>query len=98
MVATVDNGSLHQATQLDSFWMNNLFLNYTMRRNSFLDGSKIKLSMNNLFDYHDVISLALGVSGTAAVPFTRDGSDQLQLLPGRSVMITSQMGLIGRDK
>jgi iron complex outermembrane receptor protein len=94
----MDNGSLHQATQLNSFWMNNLFLNYTMRRNSFLDGSKIKLSMNNLFDYHDVVSLAPGVSGTAAAPFTPDGSDQLQLLPGRSVMVTFQLGLIRREK
>ncbi len=94
----MDNGSLHQTTQLDPFWMNNLFLNYTMRRNSFLDGSKIKLSINNMFDFHDVVSLAPGVSGTAAVPYTPDGSDQLQLLPGRSVMITFQMGLIRREK
>jgi hypothetical protein len=54
--------------------------------------------MNNLFDFHDVVSLAPGVSGTAAAPFTPDGSDQLQLLPGRSVMITFQMGLIRREK
>jgi len=94
----MDNGSLHQTTQLDSFWMNNLFLNYTLRRSSLFSGSKIKLSMNNLFDFHDVVSLAPGVSGTAAVPYTPDGSDQLQLLPGRSVMVTFQMGFVPRGR
>jgi len=89
----MDNGSLHQATQLDSFWMNNLFLNYSLRKNSLFEGSKIKLSMNNLFNYHDVVLLSPGVAGTAAVPFVASGSDQMQLLPGRSVMITFQLGL-----
>jgi iron complex outermembrane receptor protein len=94
----MDNGSIHEATQLDSFWMNNIFLNYTMRRNSFLDGSKIKLSMNNLFDFHDVVSLSPGASGTAAVPFTPNSQDQLQLLSGRCVMVTFQLGLVRREK
>jgi hypothetical protein len=49
--------------------------------------------MNNLFNYHDVVSLSPGVAGTAAVPFVASGSDQMQLLPGRSVMITFQLGL-----
>ncbi len=94
----MDNGSIHEATQLDSFWMNNIFLNYTMRRNSFLDGSKIKLSMNNLFDFHDVVSLSPGAGGTTAVPFTPNSQDQLQLLSGRSVMVTFQLGLVHREK
>jgi iron complex outermembrane receptor protein len=94
----VDNGAVHQATQLNSFWINNLFLNYTMRRNSFFDGSKIKLSMNNLFDFHDVVGLAPGVSATSAVPYASNGSDQLQSLPGRSVMVTFQMGFSPRER
>jgi len=94
----MDNGSIHEATQLDSFWMNNIFLNYTMRRHSFLDGSKIKLSVNNLFDFHDVVSLAPGASPTTSAPFTPNSQDQLQLLPGRSVMITFQLGLLRREK
>lgn len=94
----MDNGSIHEATKLDSFWMNNVFLNYTLHRRSFLDGSKIKLSMNNIFDFHDVVSLSPGASGTAAVPFTPNSQDQLQLLSGRSVMVTFQLGLLRREK
>ncbi len=94
----MDNGSIHEATKLDSFWMNNVFLNYTVKKHSFLDGSKIKLSMNNIFDFHDVVSLSPGASGTTAVPFTPNSQDQLQLLSGRSVMVTFQLGLLRREK
>ncbi|MBV8207823.1 MAG: TonB-dependent receptor [Acidobacteria bacterium] len=90
----VDNGALHQATQLNSFWMNNLFFNYNLPVRSLFNGSKLKLSFNNLFDFHDVVGLSPGVAGTAAVPYVQSGSDQLQLLPGRSVMVTFQMGLV----
>ena len=86
----VDNGSVHEATSLDPFWMNNLFFNYTLRKNSIFEQSKIKLSVNNLFDYHDVVGLS---PGNSAVPFTPDPTDQLQLLPGRSFMVTFQIGL-----
>jgi iron complex outermembrane receptor protein len=94
----VDNGAVHQTTQLDSFWMNNLFLNYSFRRHSIFDGSKVKLSFNNLFNYHDVVGLSPGVSPTAAVPYVQDPSDQLQLLPGRSVMVTFQFGIAPRQR
>jgi iron complex outermembrane receptor protein len=88
----VDNSGVHQATQLNSFWMNNLFINYMLPRNSLFNGSKIKLSFNNLFDFHDVVGLSPGVGATATVPYVQSGSDQLQLLPGRSVSVTFQLG------
>jgi iron complex outermembrane receptor protein len=94
----VDNGGVHQTTQLNSFWMNNLFLNYNLPIGSRFSGSKIKLSFNNLFDFHDVVGLAPGVGPTAAVPYVKSGSDQLQLLPGRSVMVTFQMGFAPRGR
>lgn len=94
----VDNGSVHQATKLDPFWMNNVFLNYTLRKNSLFDGSKVKLSVNNLFDYHNVVGLSPGIGATPTVPYVKDGSDQLQLLPGRSVMITFQVGFAPRER
>jgi len=94
----VDNSSVHQATQLNPFWMNNLFVNYTMRRNSLFDQSKIKLSVNNLFDGHDIVGLSPGSSPTPTVPFAPSGLDQLQLLPGRSIMITFQVGLSPRER
>lgn len=94
----VDNGGVHQATQLNSFWMNNLFLNYKLPLKWGFNGSKIKLSVNNLFNFHDVVGLAPGVAATAAVPYVQSGSDQLQLLPGRSVMVTFQMGFAPRER
>jgi iron complex outermembrane recepter protein len=78
--------------------MNNLFLNYSFRHNSFLDGSKLKLSFNNLFNSHDLVGLSPGVSATAAVPYVQSGSDQLQLLPGRSVMATFQFGFAPKGR
>jgi iron complex outermembrane receptor protein len=94
----VDNGAVHEATTLNSFWMNNLFFNYTLRGHSLFDQSKIKLSVNNLFDYHDVVGLSPGVGATAAVPFAPSALDQLQLLPGRSVMVTFQVGLAPKGR
>jgi len=89
-----DDGAYHQAVPYDPFQMSNLFLNYTVRGGSLFDQSKIKLSVNNLFDNHDVVSIgaASGVSGSGVI-FTPSPNDTMQLLPGRSVMVTFQMGL-----
>ena len=92
----VDNSTVHQFAQLAPFWMNNLFVNYTIRRGSFFDQSKIKLSVNNLFDNHDLVGLS--PAGSSSQPFTPNPGDQLQLLPGRSVMITFQVGLSPKER
>lgn len=94
----VDNSSVHQATQLSPFWMNNLFVNYAWHRNSIFDQAKIKLSINNLFDNHDIVGLSPGNSPTPTVPFAPSALDQLQLLPGRSIMITFQVGLSPKER
>ena len=78
--------------------MNNLFFNYTLPTNSFFKGSKVKLSFNNPFDFHDVVGLSPGVSATDAAPYVQSGSDQLQLLPGRSVMVTFEVALTPRRR
>jgi iron complex outermembrane receptor protein len=83
----------------DPFWTNNLFFNYTIRKNSFFDQSKIKVSVNNLFDYHDLISVSSAALPAAPLtPYTKSAADQLQLLPGRSIMFTFQIGLSPREK
>jgi iron complex outermembrane receptor protein len=94
----VDNGAVHEATRLDSFWMNNLFINYKLPTNALFDGSKLKLSFNNLFNYHTIVALAPGVSATAAVPYVQSGSDTLQLLPGRSITGTLEVNLNPRKR
>jgi iron complex outermembrane receptor protein len=74
--------------------MTNLFLNYTLRGGSLFDQSKIKLSLNNLFDNHDVVSVGPANSVTGnGVLYAQSPSDTLQLLPARSVMVTFQLGL-----
>jgi iron complex outermembrane receptor protein len=88
-----DDGSYHQNISYDPFWMSNLFLNYTVRRHSRFDDSKIKLSINNLFDNHNIVSVGAANSVTASrILYTQSQSDTLELLPGRSVMVTFQFG------
>ncbi len=94
-----DDGAYHQNITYDPFWMSNIFLNYTVRKGTLFDNSKVKLSFNNLFDNHDITSIAAAnsVSGSL-VPYAPNGNDQLQLLPGRSVMVTFQIGLSPRER
>lgn len=89
-----DDGSYHQVVPLAPFWMSNLFFNYTVRKSSKFDNSKIKLSFNNLFDNHNLVDIspANGVSADMG-PWTQSDLDTLELLPGRSVMVTFQLGL-----
>ncbi len=89
-----DDGAYHQTIPYAPFQMTNLFLNYTLRGGSLFDQSKIKLSLNNLFDNHDVVSVGPANSVTGnGVLYAQSPSDTLQLLPARSVMVTFQLGL-----
>lgn len=94
-----DDGAYHQNIPLDPFWMNNLFFNYTVRNGSRFDNSKVKFSVNNLFDNHNIadISPNNNVSGSL-VPYTPDPGDQLQLLPGRSFMVSFQFGFSPKER
>ena len=58
-----DDGAYHQVVPLDPFWMSNFFFNYTLRKGSRFDQSKIKLSVNNVFDNHDVVTIGPGQFG-----------------------------------
>jgi len=83
---------LHQAIPIAPFSVSNLFLNYTLRNGSKWDQSKVRLSFNNLFNNNNNTATTAANTGTAANPFTPAGGDQLTLVPGRSVMVTFQMG------
>jgi iron complex outermembrane recepter protein len=74
--------------------MNNVFLNYTIRNGSKFDQSKIKLSINNLLDNHNIVDIgaANGTTGSL-VMYAPSSGDTTQLLPGRAVMVTFQLGL-----
>ncbi len=65
-----DIGSNHQVVPYDPFWMSNLFVNYSIKGNSIFAGSKIKFSVNNLFDSHDIVSIgAANDCSTLASPY-----------------------------
>jgi iron complex outermembrane receptor protein len=87
-----DNGSLNGAIPIDPYNLTNIFINYTVRNNSFLRGSKIGLSVNNLFDNHNIVAISPALGPTPTAPFTPNGGDILTLLPGRSVMVSLTVG------
>ena len=77
----------------------NLFLNYTIRRGSFFDGSKISFSVNNLFNTESILDVApaggvtqVGMSAffgtTAPAPL-----DLVSLNSGRSFVVSFKLGV-----
>lgn len=70
----------------------NVFVDYTVKSHSFLRGSRIGLAINNLADSHSIVAITPAVSATAAVSYAPNGNDLLNLLPGRSVMLTLTAG------
>ncbi len=94
-----DDGSTHQNVPLEPFWVSNLFANYTIRNGSRFDNSKIKLSFNNLFNNLNTVDIgaANGVNANTDL-YTPSSLDTLELLPGRSVMVTFQMGFSPKER
>ncbi len=93
-------GTCHQNVPLPSWWMSNLFLNYTVRNGSRFDNSKIKLSINNLFNNQGEADIT-GVNNTVSandVLYTPSPLDTIQLLPARSVMLTIQLGFQPKER
>ena len=100
-----DNGSLtyningikipypvDQAIKIGAFNLANFFANYTIKNSSWLRGSKIGLAINNLADSHAIVGITPAIAATATVPFVPNSGDLLNLLPGRSVMVTFTAG------
>lgn len=82
--------TLNQYAPIDPFNLTNLFFNFTMRKGSFFDQSKLRLSFNNLFDTRGTTSLTPGVKANT---YTPDPTDTLGLLAGRSVTVSFVIGL-----
>jgi iron complex outermembrane recepter protein len=88
-----DNGTVNQAIPIDAFNIANLFLNYTVKNQSFLRGSKFGLAINNLANEHSIIGIpTAGLAQALGAPFVPNGNDQLNLLPGRSVLVSFTAG------
>jgi iron complex outermembrane receptor protein len=97
---TNDNGTYHNQSYVAPFNNVNLFLNYTIRKHSMFDQSKIGFSINNLFNSENVTDVigfgnspvAVGNSAYLAST-TISPLDQLNLTAGRSFTVTFKVGI-----
>ncbi len=101
-----DNGSLtyningaplafpvDQAVTINPFDLTNFFANYTIKNEGWLRGSKIGFAAaNNLFDNHNIVGISPATKPTLSAPFVPNAGDIINLLPGRSVMVTLTVG------
>ena len=82
-------------------------------RASIFDGSKIKLSINNLFDDHSIVAISAANDGTTLTSTTVNNAlkvtqnqqlyspswaDSLETQSGREIMISFQIGLTRRER
>ena len=83
-----DNGTINQAVAINPFNVTNLFVNYTVRGDSCLRGTKVRFGINNLFDQHNIVGVVpFSTKSNAPAP-----GDILTLLPARSVSVTMTFG------
>jgi len=68
----LDNGGYHNQSIISPFDTANTYLNYTVRNGSRFDQTKIRLSVNNLFDWHSQTGLTQANS-VAGPNFTANG-------------------------
>jgi iron complex outermembrane receptor protein len=81
-----------QANTINPFNIVNVFANYTVKGSSFLRGSKIGLAVNNLANSHNIVGITPAIAPTATAHYVESPSDQLNLLPGRSIMLSITAG------
>ena len=74
----------------------NVFVNYTVKSGSWLRGSKIGLAVNNLANSHNLVGVTPAVAPTLSAPYVQNPGDLLNLVPGRSVMVTFTAGFAPR--
>ncbi len=79
-----DNGSTNEAIGIDPFNITNLFFNYTLKESTHFRGTKLRLSLTNLFDQHNIV----GVTAASTKTSLMAPGDQLALMAGRSVSIS----------
>jgi iron complex outermembrane receptor protein len=84
-----DNSPYNQVIPINPFSMTNVYFNYVLRNGSHFDQTKFRLSINNLFNAHNIVGVQ---PSTASPTFSPLPSDLLQLLPGRSITLTITPG------
>jgi iron complex outermembrane receptor protein len=84
-----DNSPYNQVIPIAPFSLTNVYLNYTLANGSRFAPTKLRLSVNNLFDNHNVVGVTQAAAGPTYQP---GGADLLTTLPGRSVTMTVTLG------
>jgi iron complex outermembrane receptor protein len=74
-----DVSGFHNEVVVNPFDISNAYINYTVRSGSHFDQTKIRLSVNNLFDQHNVtgITSAGTVAGTTFTATSAAGTPNL---------------------
>ncbi len=109
-----DNGSYHNQATVTPFQLTNAFLNYTIRSGGRFDQTKIRLSFNNLFNNHNIVSdnikgsivpVSISANGTTYQdpwltngPTPINGGDNIGVLPARSISLTVTFGYNPRGR
>jgi iron complex outermembrane recepter protein len=105
----IDNGAYHNQATINPFSLTNAYINYTVRSGSHFDQTKVRLSVNNLFNLHSLTGDS--ITGTAATQTIAangttytdlfntagqtpiNGGDNISVLPGRSIILSVTFGL-----
>lgn len=61
----LDDGAFHNEAVISPFTLTNLYLNYTIRGDSRFNNTKLRFSVNNIFDEHNITGNSLASKVTA---------------------------------
>ena len=84
-----DNAGFNQAVAIDPLNITNLFFNYTVKKASYLRGTKFRVGINNLLDKHNIVGVSSATPGAHPNPAP---GDFLTLMAGRSVSVSMTFG------
>lgn len=84
-----DNGSKNQAVSIDPFNITNAYINYTIKKHDRFSQTKLKFTVNNLFNKHNI----QGVKPASSASNVAAPGDLLTLMAARSVSLTLTFGL-----
>ena len=84
-----DNTPFNQVIPIAPFNLTNVYLNYVLKNGSHFDQTKLRLSVNNLFNAHNIVGVQQAAAGATYNP---GPGDLLSLLPGRSIAMTVTVG------
>ncbi|HLH32164.1 MAG TPA: TonB-dependent receptor, partial [Terriglobia bacterium] len=84
-----DNGAANQAIRIDPFEISNMYLNYTIKGENRFNLTKLRLTLNNVFDQHYIT----GITAASTKSNAPDPGDLISKLAGRSVTMSVTFGL-----